>query len=131
MPKSPQAISDGAPSMSTASNAPTTAVMSSVPASASASRASVGVLAPTSLRSASAPSARYTPTRRRNAGTPLSERKAAQSLLGHGFDVIPSELSDGSPRAATRGYSTDQLPGPTPSKGLSSASSSRSEEHTS
>ena len=54
----------------------------------------------------------------RKAGNPRSESTAIQSLDGHGLAVIPvSWLSDGSDGGATPGYSTAQLPVPTPNAG--------------
>jgi hypothetical protein len=60
-----------------------------------------------------------TSARSRHPSTPRSDRYAAQSLLGHGFDVTPSTLCDidGSLRDANFGYTTGQLPGPTPNTG--------------
>src|SRR5688572_29720217 len=106
---------------STASNAPTIDAITTVAASATAARRS---------RSCDAARARtHAPTRSpiiaitysRTAGNPRSATSAIQSLLGHGFDVIPSSFSDGSLRDANRGYSTAQFPGPTPKTGFSTA----------
>src|SRR5436305_12574617 len=61
--------------------------------------------------------------RRMVAAIPRSATNATQSLLGHGFIVIPGSDSfiDGSLDGARVGYSTAQLPGPTPKSGWRTA----------
>ena len=87
---------------STASNAPTTRVMITVAARANAPNTG-SVPRDTRACQAARPSkARKMRMSNTVAGMPRSDANAAQSLLGHGFDVMPSSrlLIDGSPRDA-------------------------------
>src|SRR5687768_10349185 len=100
---------------STASNAPTITAITTVAASATAPSRSCGVDAARARIQAPTSSPHSASTNTTTAANPRSATMATQSLLGHGFDVIPSSFNDGSFRDANFGYSTAQFPGPTPS----------------
>ena len=106
----------------TASNAPTTAVAVIVAARTRDGRSATPRLPPSHpmapARNNSPPAA----DRSRKAGMPRSDRRATQSLLGQGLAVIPSLASDGSSGRTTAGYTTAQLPGPTPRTGSATES---------
>src|SRR3954449_13524705 len=116
-------ISDGSASSSTASNRPaTTAAASNASSVADASPSS----ASTHVRNranADVNTTRSARPRSVAATGPRSDRNAIQSLLGHGLNVIPGSdgSSDLSPAFTCRGYSTGQLPGPTPNNGSRNA----------
>ena len=94
---------DGAASKSTTSNALTTIVATMVPARTHCANTASGSLS--SLHRLSAPKKRMvnTPSNARVGANPRSETKATQSLLGHGFAVMPSSVSEGSPLEANFG----------------------------
>src|SRR2546423_1417841 len=111
----------GAASKSATSNALTTAVATIVPTRTSFT--STTSPAPNSLHRVNAPKNRITktPSNATAATNPLSDTNAIQSLLGHGFAVIPSSAKERSPDGAYFVYRTGQFPGPTPSIGFAAA----------
>jgi len=112
---------DGAASTSTTSNALTTIVVTTVPASTHWARTASGFSS--SLHRLKALKKRRMKALNNAAAgrNPRSETNATQSLLGHGFAVIPSSARERSLEGAKRTYSTGQLPGPTPNTGLEMA----------
>src|SRR5688572_14166736 len=82
--------------INTASNAPTIAAITTVAASATAPSSSCADVAARARIHAPTSSANSAREYNATATNPRSAVNATQSLLGHGFDVMPSSLSDGS-----------------------------------
>src|SRR4029077_3117083 len=101
-PSNSQTNSVGGAMSRTASNEPTMSVTITVAARAKAPNTASGLRATRACHAASPRKATKVRIKSAVAGAPRSAANATQSLLGHGFDVIPSSvlLSDGSPREA-------------------------------
>src|SRR5205814_878600 len=130
-PRMLQTMNAGAARTSTTSNALTTIVATTVPASTHCARTASGFSSSLHRRSALKNRMTNVP-RSASAGTkPRSETEATQSLLGQGFAVIPSSVNDRSPEGAKRTYSTGQFPGPTPTLAATASQAARERDRTS
>jgi hypothetical protein len=118
-PAAPHSTIAGSARSVTASNSPWSAPTSTTLAPASAPiRSREEKTASDQPRHPCQSNASTSRTSAMNAGTPRSEIAATQSLLGHGFAVMPvASTIEGSVRGANAGYSAAQFPGPTPSTG--------------
>src|SRR5205085_12467376 len=94
------AINAGAADSNAASNALTTIMITTVPASTSRARTASPPPASRHPRNEPRKSTANAASNKIAATNPRSDTYATQSLLGHGFAVIPSSAIDGSPPGA-------------------------------